>query len=91
MTSYKLMDDIYKTAMTTFSQIDSVIRKQIEERLPYPRREVKLEHFCIYRTANDGYAIEIVYHAKVGYLDLESEKTIKVVIKGDGTYAISTV
>jgi len=84
------MNDIYKIAMSTFSQIDSVIRKQIDEKLPYPKREVKLEHFCIYRTIDDGYVVEIVYHAKVGYLDLESEKTVKVIIKGD-TYAISTV
>ena len=84
------MNDIYKTAMSTFSQIDNVIRKQIEEGLPYPKREVKLEHFCIYRTVNDDYVIEIIYHARVGYLDLESEKTIRVVIKRD-TYAINTI
>jgi len=84
------MNDIYRTVMSTFSQIDSVIRKQIDERLPYPKREVKLEHFCVYRTVDNGYVIEIVYHVKVGYLDLESEKTVKVVIKGD-MYAINTV
>jgi len=84
------MNDIYKIAMSTFSQIDNVIRKQIDEKLPYPKRKVKLEHFCIYHTIDDGYVVEIVYHAKVGYLDLESEKTVKVIIKGD-TYAISTV
>ena len=84
------MNDIYRTVMSTFSQIDSVIRKQIDERLPYPKRDVKLEHFCVYRTVDNGYVIEIVYHVKVGYLDLESEKTVKVTIKGD-MYAINTI
>jgi hypothetical protein len=88
-TQIRLRVDItHEDVIRIFNEVEQKIRDEVVKLLPYPDVKLTLSSFCLHKTVDDLYVAILKYKADVRYLDLRDTKSIDVVIRSDGIYAV---